>query len=373
MKKLIASCFVMCTMCFCFGFSGKKSISRTYAVIEDTDFGSVYFEISIDGFNADGFKYGDSLDVTYSTGHKIEDVPYYTGYYVRRGSPVVVGYQGYKYIEMAYGSEDTMWKSMELKPGDSVTVTLRQRGKYLETQKNFFVKYSDKRSDYKSDEIFANFRSLSGGKIKSGFFYRGASPVDDEHNRAETVDRLIREKGVKFDLNLSDTEKKVESFKELYPESEKSLFVELAKQGNVALLGLSSSYGKESYACTLADGLRKMMAHEGPYYIHCVEGKDRTGFVCLLLEALSGASYEELENDYMITYQNYFGITKKKKPAKYAAFRDMILGDMFRFLAGKENEGALESVDYGKAARNYLKYGGMSDSEIDALIKLLTE
>ena len=115
------------------------------------------------------------------------------------------------------------------------------------------------------------------------------------------------------------------------------------------------------------------MAHEGPYYIHCVEEKDRTGFVCLLLEALSGASYEGLENDYMITYHNYFGITKKKTPAKYAAFPDLILGDMFRFLAGKENKGALESVDYGKAARNYLKYGGMSDSEIDVLVQLLTE
>ena len=34
---------------------------------------------------------------------------------------------------------------------------------------------------------------------------------------------------------------------------------------------------------------REMMKKEGPFYIHCTEGKDRGGFVSLMLEALSGA------------------------------------------------------------------------------------
>lgn len=70
MKKTIGIVFAMCVMNFCFGLFGKKSISRIYPVIEDTDFGSVYFGISIEDFNKAEFKYGDSLDVSYSTGHK---------------------------------------------------------------------------------------------------------------------------------------------------------------------------------------------------------------------------------------------------------------------------------------------------------------
>ena len=35
-----------------------------------------------------------------------------------------------------------------------------------------------------------------------------------------------------------------------------------------------------------------MASHEGPYLIHCTEGKDRTGFVSALLECLIGAGAE---------------------------------------------------------------------------------
>jgi protein tyrosine/serine phosphatase len=30
------------------------------------------------------------------------------------------------------------------------------------------------------------------------------------------------------------------------------------------------------------------------YVVHCIEGKDRTGYVCALLEGLCGATYEEI-------------------------------------------------------------------------------
>ena len=53
-----------------------------------------------------------------------------------------------------------------------------------------------------------------------------------------------------------------------------------------------------------------MTEHSGPCLIHCVEGKDRTGFVCALMLALAGASAQEIIDDYMITYYNYYGITK---------------------------------------------------------------
>ena len=42
--------------------------------------------------------------------------------------------------------------------------------------------------------------------------------------------------------------------------------------------------------------------------MHCNEGKDRAGFTCAVLEALMGATPEEITADYMVTYYNYYGV-----------------------------------------------------------------
>ncbi len=66
-----------------------------------------------------------------------------------------------------------------------------------------------------------------------------------------------------------------------------------------------------------------ILDNDGPYYIHCLEGKDRTGYVCMVIEALCGASYEELVEDYFITYHNYYGI--EKGTSKYDLIKRSIL------------------------------------------------
>lgn len=54
-------------------------------VIHEEEFGGVYIVMTIDDFNALGFEYGDSVDVVFSTGYSLEDIPYYNGYYVDAG------------------------------------------------------------------------------------------------------------------------------------------------------------------------------------------------------------------------------------------------------------------------------------------------
>ena len=46
-------------------------------------------------------------------------------------------------------------------------------------------------------------------------------------------------------------------------------------------------YTSDSFAETLAGGLARLSALEGPYLVHCTEGKDRAGFASALLECLS--------------------------------------------------------------------------------------
>ena len=58
----------------------------------------------------------------------------------------------------------------------------------------------------------------------------------------------------------------------------------------------------------IAEGMRYIINNNGPYLIHCNEGKDRAGFVSALLECLMGASMDEVIDDYMLTYYNYYGV-----------------------------------------------------------------
>ena len=109
-----------------------------------------------------------------------------------------------------------------------------------------------------------------------------------------------------------------------------------------------------------------MAEQPGPYLVHCTEGKDRTGYVCMLLEALCGASYDELETDYMLTYDNYYGITKESDPEKYDAIAESVFLPMLQSLAGNTGDG-LRNADYSVCARQVLLAGGMTQEQIDGL------
>ena len=71
---------------------------KIYCLTHETKFGGVYFDITIEDFNALGFAFGDSVDVAFSNGKTLNDLPYYNGYYVDMGEPLLVGYPGYPYL-----------------------------------------------------------------------------------------------------------------------------------------------------------------------------------------------------------------------------------------------------------------------------------
>lgn len=341
------------------------------AVMRDTSFGGVYLDATIDQFNNLGFAYGDSVDVVFSNGYELRDIPYFNGYYVRVGEPLVAGYPGYPHVEVVVNYGAPLWDTAGLSENDTATVTLAKAGAYLTTQESFDIAYTNNRSDYASDEQFANFRALSGGSLKPGTAYRSASPVDNEYGRAPYVEDLMKKAGIAYDLDLSDNADEIAKFEQ---ESKAqsvdfSYFNGLQNAGAVGALDLSASYPTTAFAQTLCAGLVDMSQHEGPYLIHCIEGKDRTGFVCALLEALCGATYDEIVADYMITYDNYYGITKESAPDKYNAIVDLNINGMLAFLAGVDDKTTdLRTISYAEPARNYLKSGGMSDEQIDALV-----
>ena len=85
-----------------------------------------------------------------------------------------------------------------------------------------------------------------------------------------------------------------------------------------------------------------------------MEGKDRTGYVCALLEGLCGATYDEIVADYLITYDNYYQITPDSHRDLCNTLVSLRLNTCLMYYAGVDDEALLPGVDYAKAFAGYL-------------------
>ena len=238
------------------------------------------------------------------------------------------------------------------------------------------LKYSKNREDFSSDVVFANFRNVKVGNIKEGILYRGASPIDNSMGRAKYADKLIAEAGIKFDVDLSDDDKKIKknfSKKDFASNYFKSLY----ESGKTICLHMSTNYREQKYHDRVVKAMIAMSQNEGPYYIHCIEGKNRTGFVLAVIEGLAGASYEEMVRDLMITFENYYGITEETDKEKYDIIKARYIDSMLRYIADSDpytGNGTIElrDLDWVNVMGRYLERNGMSQEEIENWYKNVT-
>ena len=372
-KRVLAALLAVLLAALSFAGCGSPSEITTgeTGVVKDTEFENVYIDgLTIEEFNALGFAFGDSLNIRFDNGQTLEDVPYYSGYYVPVGELLACGYPGYPHVVIARNYGTSTWEEFGMTDDSKVTVTLNEKGKYLQIQELYALSYSDDRDDFDSDVVFANFRAVEGGNLKENAFYRSASPCDDQHCRASYANRFAESNGVRFVLNLSDNETKYQEHI-AQPDFQSKYYDDLYREGNVLLLAMNANYRSDAFAKTLSDAFFAMTEHDGPVLIHCVEGKDRTGFACALLLALADASAEEIIADYMITYDNYYAVAKESDPEKYEA----ILGNVYDFLyclCDAQKGTPTDSMDLKSGAENYLRRGGLSDEQILAVEQYLT-
>ena len=340
------------------------------AISHDEQFGGVYINCTIDDFNNLGFSYGDSVNINFSNGYSIKDIPYYNGYYVDEGELLLVAYPGYNYIKVGYNYGDDLWKVGNLSRTDRASIVLNQKEKYLKNQKANDMQYSNEQGNT-PDEQFGNFRNVQVGNLKENVLYRSASPIDNSINRASVVDKLIENVEIAYIVDLSDDYSKIES--NLHTQSFNSpYFKSLYNSDKVIALSMSMQYKSNEFSTSLSTGLTSMAKNEGPYLIHCVEGKDRTGFVCMVLEALCGASYQEIVDDYMLTYKNYYAITEENNSDIYKIIKERNIDNMLRYMCNLDKDASLSDVNYSEKAEEYLKSIGMNDYYISKLKTNLT-
>ena len=312
-----------------------------------------------------GFALGDVVSITLDD--KIFDVPYYDGYYARSGELLLVAYPSYSTICFT-ASNTGLPKELRGLEGHAVTVRMKVKGGSLDVQKAMSMEYSNERKDYPNltDAEFANARAVNAGKIASGVLHRCSTPFTDVTKRAFYVSDYLENIKDMTVLNLADTEEKMKSYD--MPPFSRTLW----DGGKVILCPLKADPTAEDYNNRLIAALKELPSRPAPYVVHCMEGKDRTGYVCALLEGLCGATYEEIVADYLVTYNNYYKVNPQNDPDVCKTLLTLRLNPCLMYYAGVSDEAQLPNVDYAKAFSSYLLSHGMSQQQLDALIQALT-
>lgn len=184
------------------------------------------------------------------------------------------------------------------------------------------------------------------------------------------MDRLISAAGVNCILDLADNDTKIGKYMAA-ADFNSPHFKSLYENGGVIPLAMNMNFTSEDFTARIVQGFTAMAEKDGPYLVHCTEGKDRTGFVCMLIEMLCGGSYQEIVDDYMLTYDNYYEINEVKDKTKYDIILDRNLIAMMYTVAGSRTVD-LKTADLSALARAYLVKAGMPEAQIDRFTDRLT-
>ncbi len=414
MKKVWMILVALCLLLSAFSVQAESAqeapLSVTLDVLNrgaDAFFGCDV-NISIPDFIALGFELGDACNVVLENDlyrYEFKSVPFYNGYYTKTGDPLLCAYgyatrenrgedyqytrTDYPYLRFCFNNRE-MWNLLHLTTDMKCTITLVAQGGYAYEQNLVGgLTYSKNFEDYEAkngvskEEVFANFRAVRSAAMKEDVLFRSASPFDNTNNRAPYVNALAKANGIDYVLNLADSQKKIDQYKEAEIWSELDYAQQLLDNDQVCLMAMSAAYEGAAYQSALVRGLSQALAHNATKILfHCTEGKDRTGFVGVVLESLCGASYEEMRDDYMITYDNYYSLTEASDKTAYDYIVELKFNDMINYLLtfdpslqakgdGTYDLAAVQPENYAAAAANLLSKAGMSGEDLQALTALL--
>lgn len=249
-----------------------------------------------------------------------------------------------------------------------VSISMKEKGGYLlglDIMRNtqYMDTYLEAYPDLSIEE-FANFRDVHTTGIEKNKLYRSSSPIYLYLGRNYYADSLAQVAGIATFVNLADSEN------EAY--SNKGYETTYYSTQNVIFLGIPPEFFSTSFKEGLVKGFRYMIEHEGPYLLHCTYGMDRTGFMIAVLEALMGATTEEIQDDYAKTFSNYFTVIDSKQVTLNEQQVDFFKSVVLRNLRAVYHAEGIEvpetdDADWVTATENYLEKLGMTPQEISEL------
>ena len=178
----------------------EKSEGIVGTIIEVSRYGNTYLDLLVSDY-AQEFALGDIVNI--EVNGQTVTAPIVTSYSdVDNGNPLVK-VDG-ENVEVALSSADFA-NTYGVGVGSTMSITLSEKGGYLGEYEIRHLERTDNRDDYASDEVFANFRALSGGNLNENMIYRSCNPALGDA-RAPYADALAKEVGIRKVVNLADTE-----------------------------------------------------------------------------------------------------------------------------------------------------------------------
>ena len=212
-----------------------------------------------------------------------------------------------------------------------------------------------------------------GGRVRQGLVYRSAHP-NDEHQAKGSGEILITEAGLEAarqlgfktqidlrssnngDLTESPFGREVTYVLEQFTEVPIEVIMDptvdhIAKQSEI--------FSDETGRAAIADVFRHF-ADEGnyPIVVNCSAGRDRTGLITFLLNALLGVSEEDLFRDYMFS-----NLSVKQETRGLENYLSNDLGQIVGY----------EGDTLSEKAYNYMLDIGLTEEEIDSIIRIMKE
>ncbi len=378
MKKILVSLLLtICLAASCLPAGlGEEAAPVEATVTEIQKYGNIVLSVKCTELTNAGYAYGDIVTVTVAgNGY---DMPLGSNYAdVDQGSMICRAVyseaEGTDYVLIAVNMGDfattagiAVKSKIEEEPGYrwdyqmeepvTVTISMKEKGGYYDEYVIRQLSRSLERGDYPdlSDSEFANFRAVTTTGISEGKLYRSSSPVNPEVNRNIEAAAAMEAAGVETVMNLADAQSVLEAY-EGYADSYYS-------SCNVIALNLGVDFAADDFKAGLAEGYRFIASHEGPYLVHCNEGKDRAGYASAVLECLMGAAPEEVVADYMVTYYNFYGVLPGTEQ-----YRVVSESNIIKSLSSAFGITDFAGADLAAEAEEYLTEIGMTAEEITAL------
>ena len=322
-----------------------------------------------------GFEHGDIVEI--AIGDKKWDVPLCTSYSdVDNGEVVLRATSATDGVVLAINMGDfattagiATKTAIDEDPGYrwdylmessvEITITMKEEGGYREEWLIRQLVRTNERTDYASlsDEAFANFREINTTGIGKGVLYRSSSPINSALGRNTYADKAAENAGIITVVNLADPSNTYEGTENTYYSTCQVVYV-----------NLGMDFLSEATLNGIAEGMRYIINNNGPYLIHCNEGKDRAGFISSLLECLMGASMDEVIDDYMLTYYNYYGVEEGSE--KYDA---IVKNNLIKVLNTTFKVDDVYKADLAAEAAEFLtEDAGLTADEVAALKAKLT-
>lgn len=222
---------------------------------------------------------------------------------------------------------------------------------------------------YVEDDIAkaSNFRMIKAGDIRENRLFRSTSPIYHKSPNFSAADRLLGENGVNYVINLANKPSYLRSNIKAYGQDFPN-YRDLVNSDRYWAKSLRTNFAVARNQKCFAEAVKNIAYNEGPYLFHCRIGRDRTGFMGVLLEGLCNATVEEMEADYMTSWYNYNGIAPGTSGynGKRGKFTRML-----RIITKKREFAPDDTIQ--DSCRNFFKKYGMTDEEIDAVISNLCD